>query len=48
MEFLDNLRQYLSRHVSGRLAQLLFDPLFLIGTAGLIIVLIVLIVLVAS
>lgn len=48
MEFLDNLRQYLSQHVSGRFAQLIFDPMFLVGAAGLAVLLIVLIILAAS
>jgi len=48
MDFLDDLRRYLSRHVGGRFAQLIFDPMFLIGAAGLAVLLIVLIVLAFS
>lgn len=45
MDLLDELKSLIKRHVGGRLGQLLSDPLFLLGAAGVVVLLIVLLVL---
>ncbi len=46
MDFVDKLMQFLNRHLSSRITQLVFDPAFLAGGAVLAIIFIVLLILV--